>query len=202
MPRKGTMERRKQLRRRAFATQTDVSIQLGKERFTAKLLDASEDGFGVDTARPLEIGCRIRLTGDVAQGTSLKKIDVECVVRRCVPASPGRYNCGLLIDRSSPHPAFSSSEPDYYEVLQLSPHADPDTVHRVFRVLAQRFHPDNAETGDESTFKTLVKAYEILRDPSRRAAYDAQRPAQMQQRWRLFNSPESAKGMEAERRNM
>ena len=32
---------------------------------------------------------------------------------------------------------------DYYEVLQISPNADPDTVHRVYRLLAQRFHPDN-----------------------------------------------------------
>jgi DnaJ-class molecular chaperone len=36
--------------------------------------------------------------------------------------------------------------PDYYEALQISVNAEPDTVHRVFRLLAQRFHPDNHET--------------------------------------------------------
>ena len=36
--------------------------------------------------------------------------------------------------------------PDFYEVLQISPNADPDTIHRIYRLLAQRFHPDNAET--------------------------------------------------------
>ena len=36
---------------------------------------------------------------------------------------------------------------DFYEVLQISPNADPDTVQRVFRLLAQLFHPDNTEQG-------------------------------------------------------
>ena len=38
---------------------------------------------------------------------------------------------------------------DYYEVLQVSPNADLDTIHRVYRLLAQRFHPDNRESGNE-----------------------------------------------------
>jgi curved DNA-binding protein len=95
---------------------------------------------------------------------------------------------------------FGSAEPDYYEVLQLSPNADPDTVHRLFRVLAQRFHPDNRETGDAGTFKSLVRAYEVLVDPARRAAYDAQRPAQQAKRWRIFDNAHSAEGAEAEKR--
>ena len=37
---------------------------------------------------------------------------------------------------------------DYYEVLQISPNADPDTVHRVYRFLAARFHPDNQKSGN------------------------------------------------------
>ena len=41
---------------------------------------------------------------------------------------------------------------DYYELLQISPKAEPDTIHRVFRLLAQRFHPDNQETGSEAAF--------------------------------------------------
>jgi curved DNA-binding protein len=32
---------------------------------------------------------------------------------------------------------------DYYEFLQISPNADVDTIHRVYRFLAARFHPDN-----------------------------------------------------------
>jgi curved DNA-binding protein len=63
---------------------------------------------------------------------------------------------------------------DYYEVLQISPNADQETVHRVYRVQAQRFHPDNQETGNAATFRSLSDAYQILSDPQKRADYDAQ----------------------------
>ena len=64
---------------------------------------------------------------------------------------------------------------DYYEFLQISPNAEPDTIHRVYRFLAVRLHPDNPETGDVEKFFVLKQAYDILSDPARRAAYDAAR---------------------------
>ena len=63
---------------------------------------------------------------------------------------------------------------DYYEVLQISPNADQETVHRVYRVQAQRFHPDNLETGDAERFRSVAEAYEVLSDPRRRASFDAE----------------------------
>jgi len=74
---------------------------------------------------------------------------------------------------------------DYYEVLQISPNAEPETVHRVYRLLAQRFHPDNQETGSESRFRQLTEAYEILSDAQRRAKYDVTYTQARQDRWRL-----------------
>lgn len=62
---------------------------------------------------------------------------------------------------------------DFYEILQISPNADPETVHRVYRIQAQRFHPDNREFGDPEKFRLVAEAYEILGDPAKRAAYDA-----------------------------
>lgn len=62
---------------------------------------------------------------------------------------------------------------DYYEFLQISPNAEPETIHRVYRFLAARFHPDNVETGDASKFFLLKQAYDTLSDPERRAKYDA-----------------------------
>jgi curved DNA-binding protein len=47
---------------------------------------------------------------------------------------------------------------DHYETLQISPNADVDTIQRVFRMLAQRFHPDNAETGNADRFRALHDA--------------------------------------------
>ena len=68
-----------------------------------------------------------------------------------------------------------ATEPDYYEILQISPKADVQTIHRVFRMMAARFHPDNPETGDVEEFLRLKKAYSILSDAPRRAEYDAVR---------------------------
>jgi curved DNA-binding protein CbpA len=77
---------------------------------------------------------------------------------------------------------------DYYEVLQISPNAEPETVHRVYRLLAQRFHPDNQETGSEAHFRQLTEAYEILSDPQRRAKFDVLYTQQRQDRWRLVSA--------------
>ena len=43
---------------------------------------------------------------------------------------------------------METKEIDYYEFLQISPNADQDTIHRVYRFLAARFHPDNPDSGD------------------------------------------------------
>jgi curved DNA-binding protein CbpA len=63
--------------------------------------------------------------------------------------------------------------PNYYEFLQISPNADPETIHRIFQFLAARLHPDNSRTGDAEKFILLKQAYEVLSEPARRAEYDA-----------------------------
>jgi curved DNA-binding protein CbpA len=79
---------------------------------------------------------------------------------------------------------------DYYEDLQVSSSAEPETIHRVYRLLAQQFHPDNAETGNEARFRLIAEAYQALNDPVRRAQYDVAYNAQRQDRWRIVNSGE------------
>lgn len=61
---------------------------------------------------------------------------------------------------------------DHYEILQVSPNADAETIRRVYRLQARRFHPDNLETGDAEAFKKISEAYEVLSDPERRESYD------------------------------
>lgn len=70
---------------------------------------------------------------------------------------------------------------DYYEFLQISPNADADTIHRVYRFLAARLHPDNPESGDAEMFHLLRVAYDVLSNPTARADYDAKRKAEPQQ---------------------
>ena len=64
-------------------------------------------------------------------------------------------------------------KPDYYEVLQISPNAEAETIQRMYRFFAARFHPDNPETGDDEKFFLLTQAYAVLSSPERRAEYDA-----------------------------
>ena len=93
-----------------------------------------------------------------------------------------------------------NQDTDLYEVLQLSPSAEQETIMRVYRILAQRYHPDNAQTGNSEMFLQLNEAYGVLSDPQRRAAYDARHRTNKQLEWKIFDRAESTTGLEAEKR--
>ena len=75
---------------------------------------------------------------------------------------------------------------DCYEILQVSANADRETIERVYRLLARRYHPDNSRTGDVDKFDTLTKAYRILSDPEKRAGFDAKYDSTRADRWNHF----------------
>jgi curved DNA-binding protein CbpA len=77
---------------------------------------------------------------------------------------------------------------DYYEVLQVSDSAELETIHRVYRLLAQRFHPDNSETGNPARFRLISEAYTVLSNPEERARYDILHQQNKQDRWRLVST--------------
>lgn len=88
---------------------------------------------------------------------------------------------------------------DHYELLQISPNAEPETVHRVYRLLAQRLHPDNVETGDPEAFRMVSEAYQVISDPERRAQYDIAYLHKRRDRWRLVSTgAQSENDFEAE----
>jgi curved DNA-binding protein len=89
--------------------------------------------------------------------------------------------------------------PDHYEILQLSPSADRDTIDRVFRHLAKRFHPDNPETGDAEHYGRIREAFEVLADPERRASYDATYEREREARWRVFDQDSAGDDVTADR---
>jgi len=72
---------------------------------------------------------------------------------------------------------------DWYELLQISPNAEPETIHRVYRLLARRFHPDNAQTGNADKFRAITRAYEVLSNPEQRARYDIGYLPHKPERW-------------------
>jgi curved DNA-binding protein len=62
---------------------------------------------------------------------------------------------------------------DYYETLGVSRDASDDEIRRAYRTLARRYHPDvNKDPGAAERFSEISEAYEVLRDPDRRAEYD------------------------------
>ena len=67
-----------------------------------------------------------------------------------------------------------SAEIDYYELLEVTRDADEGTLKSSYRKLAMKYHPDRnpgcAES--EARFKQISEAYDCLKDPQKRAAYD------------------------------
>jgi len=89
---------------------------------------------------------------------------------------------------------------DYYEDLQISPNADKEMIERVFRILAKRYHPDNTETGDAEKFNVLYKAYQVLSDPEKRAAFDAKYEELRASKWKIVEEASQSEGFENDER--
>jgi curved DNA-binding protein CbpA len=87
---------------------------------------------------------------------------------------------------------------DYYEMLQISPNAQMETINRVYRLLAQRFHPDNPESADTERFLKLQQAYAVLSNPERKAEYDEDRRHYYERPMEVFGMKEFSDGIEGE----
>jgi curved DNA-binding protein CbpA len=81
---------------------------------------------------------------------------------------------------------------DYFELLLVSRGAELESIHSVYRMLAQRYHPDNQETGNPSRFREISEAYRVLSDPEERARYDVQHEQHRHDRWRLVETGSAA----------
>jgi curved DNA-binding protein len=63
---------------------------------------------------------------------------------------------------------------DYYAALGVAKDAGADDIKRAYRKMARKYHPDvSKEAGAEERFKQVAEAYEVLKDPEKRAAYDS-----------------------------
>jgi curved DNA-binding protein CbpA len=89
---------------------------------------------------------------------------------------------------------------DHYEVLQLSPNANSETVERVYRLLAKRYHPDNHASGDGEMFGKVQEAYRVLSNAERRSAYDVQYDENRALQWRIFDQASASNTRQQDKR--
>src|SRR5438105_7489864 len=69
----------------------------------------------------------------------------------------------------------ASTKPNYYEILQLQPYANPALIIASYRILSKLYHPDTArDQADPEKFRLLQEAYDVLNDPKKRLDYDSE----------------------------
>jgi DnaJ domain/PilZ domain len=199
-------QRRRDLRRKSEArvVRLQMNDRMGNPKWvTADLLDVSEAGISISVLTPLAVGAKIMIRGKF--GNAQSEVATAAKVRWCTEKINGNLHAGLEFSDRETTPSDEAQEKtpdelDCYEVMQLSPNADADTVQRVYRILAQRYHPDSIETGNKELFLKLCEAHRILSDPQLRAQYDARYRETKQIHWKIFDRAEAAKGPEAEQR--
>lgn len=195
-----TSERRRKPRQKpergpepVWVTLLNVPGATGEVR--GKVVDLSDAGVGIETPFALQENAFIVVQG-LPNGTGPNG-KIRARVVRCRSAGDA-FHAGLAYEEV--HAQKTSDEvADYYEVLQISPNADPDMIHRVYRLLAQRYHPDNADTGDEAAFRKIMDAYKTLSDPEKRAAYDVNLHTYQQVRWKIFDQKQALNSKMAEK---
>ncbi len=173
-------------------------------RLQARFLGHLNDGgVKLEVTVALGPGTTVSLAGQIASPEGPLPFLGQFRVFSCVLSGIGKYQASLmpqLVKPEQPEPRTANKAlgVDYYEVLQVSRNADIDTIHRVFHLLAQRFHPDNSVTGDDAKFRQAVEAHRILSNPDLRAAHDLQLLEEHHVRVRIFDSLESTQGVQAE----
>ena len=193
-------ERRRRSRLPAAASmeiQLWLELTTGKwQKVPARVENFSQNGLGVLAPVELRVGQTVLVEGvpaSVASGPGRP----QGVVMWATPVEK-LFRAGISFHaHATTNPP--EQELDLYEFMQIHPKAEPETVHRVYRILAARYHPDNQETGGEELFKALVRAYRVLADPVQRAAYDVERTHAEKKQWRIFNSQTASGGVEAEK---
>jgi len=156
-------------------------------------LNVSNSGMRIESSEEMPVGASVSLQAE------RHELAGKATVRNCTRRGSG-YLIGLEFSEETKRtvrlPLVDAV--DFYEVLQVSQNAEPETVHRVYRIMAARFHPDNPQTGDSERFLLLNEAYEILSDPGKRAAYDAARRVGECQPLPAFELKEFVDGIEGE----
>lgn len=185
--------RRKEERRAFDGVVTLSSTGEGAEQkfIRGKAVDFSKSGARVQTPEPLEVGSQVYLRADSFGLMGMAK------VRYCQQKA-NIYVIGLELESRGAAMRTPDDFIDYYEVLQISPKADLETIHRVFRMQAARYHPDNKQSGNIERFMLLSRIYETLIDNKKREQYDIRRKMREPGSIPVFGLAEFVAGIEGE----
>jgi hypothetical protein len=188
-------------KRRLIAADVGITWQErnGVQHFyNVRAFDISDSRVRVISMEPLEVGSYVQ-ANSADLGFSL-----AAWVRDCEQQG-SKYVITLEFRTPRAEPsqeAVQEEFADYYVVLELSPSAEAETIHRVYRLLAVRYHPDNTQTGDLQKFLLLQKAYGILSDPVKRAAYDSEYCLRETGPMPIFELKDFVVGIDAEKNRM
>ncbi len=202
-------QRRRGHRKPADSSAIHVEIKdgMGNSRYViANLVDVIDGGCGLALMIMLKPGSTVVLRGKFGKNRTLDYL--KAGVKWCIPKIDGTFRAGLeFLDHCSTFildeeqtGCISPVVPDCYEVMQLSHNADAETISRVYRMLAFRYHPDNTETGNSEMFIRLSEAHQILSDPEKRASYDAALRDAKRLRGKNFGEASTSAGNDREKR--
>ncbi len=135
-----------------------------------RAIDITENGVAVECPESLPLQSSVIVWAPAFHVAALAQVR-HCTWQRSIYVLGLRFLARTTTVQDDPYAA------DHYELLRLSPGAEPEAVERVYRKLARRFHPDNTETGDAETFLRIAEAYRVLSNPQKRSQYDAERVA-------------------------
>ena len=196
--------------RESLGAQPELTIILDasgspSSRLRGRFLEKTGSGMKVQLTTALGSGMVVSVAGQIETGAGAEPVLGKFRVGSCRLAGIGKYTAELFPEVAAEEPSGQESshqdagdDLDYYEVLQVSRRADADTIRRVFHVLAQRYHPDNTETGNDKLFRHVVEANAVLSDPQRRAAHDVQLANEDKVRFKIFDNLQSTQGVQAE----
>jgi hypothetical protein len=169
-----------------------TSTEGSEQKFIrGRAVDFSKSGARIHAPEALEVGAQVYLRADSFGLMGMAK------VRYCQERLAG-FVVGLELEKRGASMRTADDFIDYYEVLQISPKADIETIHRVFRMQAARYHPDNAQSGNAERFMLLSRIYETLVDPKRREQYDMRRRMREPGSIPVFGLSEFVAGIEGE----
>jgi len=190
-----SLERRRKPRRKAVHVTGPTWVMLenvpgARADIPAKVVDFNDAGIRIHVSLLLQTNRVVLVKGEAIGVVPNGKANARVVDCRALTGSG--YTVGLTFETSHGQDKHERAFAlDYYEVLQVSSRADQETIDGVYRLQAQRFHPDNRETGDAKFFRAVAEAYKILGHPERRAAYDVYLESYRQSRCPIFTSHSS-----------